>query len=54
MTLIFKFLDNPLACGCDVLWILNGGTIYQSFLGNPECEDGTLLFDLSPSDLGDC
>ena len=50
----FSFPDNPLECGCDIAWILNGGAIYQNLLGSPTCSDGSYLFTHTVEDLGDC
>ena len=41
--------DNPLACGCDMAWIvLNPDYMIKLDHSSPTCADGTLLTDLDP------
>jgi len=43
------FIGNPLACGCDLAWLV----LNQDWMGKvgntAECTDGTRLVDLVPA-----
>ena len=41
--------DNPLSCGCDLVWILTNATYYDLLVkayAVPTCEDGTPISEI--------
>ncbi|XP_045614858.1 oplophorus-luciferin 2-monooxygenase non-catalytic subunit [Procambarus clarkii] len=46
-TLDFKY--NPLACGCDIAWLVRNTTLLKFVDSMTTCENGDLLADLDPA-----
>ena len=55
LTISFLFIENPLACGCDMAWIFTYAPYYDAIteLGMPTCYDGTELSEIDGGALID-
>ncbi|KAK3878698.1 hypothetical protein Pcinc_016682 [Petrolisthes cinctipes] len=40
---------NPLACGCDIAWLVNNSKFLSHLMDDPTCSDGEKVKDLDPS-----
>nr|Q9GV46.1 RecName: Full=Oplophorus-luciferin 2-monooxygenase non-catalytic subunit; Flags: Precursor [Oplophorus gracilirostris]BAB13775.1 oxygenase [Oplophorus gracilirostris] len=45
----FSLLNNPLACVCDVMWLIDSPELLAKIKGNPRCAGGKRLKNLDPA-----
>ncbi|XP_064086958.1 oplophorus-luciferin 2-monooxygenase non-catalytic subunit-like isoform X2 [Macrobrachium nipponense] len=46
--------SNPLACGCDIAWLVRSANYLAKILGMSTCSDGTLITELDATDYIMC